>query len=106
MLLANDDDGQLALAVSRSWRAAVPTPARAVTAPDTLLALRCVARVLTADWSLVRADIRLLICPLQWSPAALAADWSLVRADIRLLICPLQWSPAALAALATVDSFA
>ena len=68
-----DDDGQLGLAVSRSWRAAVPTPARAVTTPDKLLALRCVARVLTADWRLVRADFRLLICPLQWSPAALAA---------------------------------
>src|SRR5271166_3481729 len=68
-----DDDGQLGLAVSRSWRAALPTPARAVTAPDTLLALRCVARVLTADWTLVSADVRLLICPLQWSPAALAA---------------------------------
>ena len=68
-----DDDGQLGLAVSRSWRAAVPTPARAVTVPDTLLALRCVARVPTADWSWVRADVRLLICPLQWSPAALAA---------------------------------
>ena len=68
-----DDDGQLWLAASRSWRAAADTPPSAVTTPDTLLALRCVARVLTADWSVVRADFRLLICALQWAPAALAA---------------------------------
>ena len=73
-----DDDGQLELAVFRSWRAAVDTPPSAVTTPDKLLALRCAARVLTADWSLVRADVRLLICPLQWAPAALAA---LLRLD-------------------------
>jgi len=59
--------------VFRSWRAAVPTPASAVTTPDRLLALRCVASVPTADWSVVRADVRLLICTLQLAWAALAA---------------------------------
>jgi hypothetical protein len=43
-----------------------------VTTPDTLLALRWVARVLTADWSLVRADLRFWTCPLHKAPAALA----------------------------------
>jgi hypothetical protein len=66
-------DGQLESAVFRSWRAAADTPASAVATPDRLLALRCVARVLTADWSVVRADVRLLICPLQLAWAALAA---------------------------------
>ena len=59
------------LAVSRSWRAAADTPAIVVITPDTLLALRCVTRVLTADWSLVRADLRFWICPLHRLPAEL-----------------------------------
>jgi hypothetical protein len=42
-----------------------------VTTPDTLLALRSVARVLTADWRLVRADLRFWTCPLHKEPAAL-----------------------------------
>jgi hypothetical protein len=42
-----------------------------VTTPDTLLALRWVARVLTADWSVVRADLRFWTCPLHKVPAAL-----------------------------------
>jgi hypothetical protein len=42
-----------------------------VTTPDTLLALRWVARVLTADWSFVRADLRFWTCPLHKAPAAL-----------------------------------
>ncbi len=68
-----DDDGQLGVVASRSWCAAVLTPATAVTTADKLLALRCEARVPMADWSLLRADVRLLICAFQWSPAALAA---------------------------------
>jgi hypothetical protein len=42
-----------------------------VTTPDTLLALRSVARVLTADWSVDRADLRFWTCPLHKAPAAL-----------------------------------
>jgi hypothetical protein len=41
-----------------------------VTTPGTLLALRWVARVLTADWSVVRADLRLPTCSLHRAPAA------------------------------------
>ena len=80
-------DGQLESAVFRSWRAAADTPASAVTTPDRLLALRCVARVPTADWSVVRADVRLLICPLQLAWAALAA---LDRLDSQLRLNVLQ----------------
>jgi hypothetical protein len=50
----------------------VDTPAIAVTTPDRLLALRWVASVPTADWSVLRADVRLLICALQLVWAALA----------------------------------
>jgi hypothetical protein len=66
-----DGDGQLGLAASRSCRAAADTPPSAVTTPDTLLALRWVARVLTAVWSLVRADLRFWTCPFHKAPAAL-----------------------------------
>jgi hypothetical protein len=48
----------------------VDTPPTAVSTPDTLLAFRWVARVLTADWSLVRADLRLPTCSLHTAPAA------------------------------------
>lgn len=64
-------DGQLGLAASSSWRAALDTPPIAVTTLDTLLALRSVARVLIADRSLVTAEFRLLICSLHRVPAAL-----------------------------------
>ncbi len=66
-----DADGQRELAAVRSWRPATDTAASAVTTPDTLLALRSVASVLTEVWSLVRADFKLPICPLHWLPAAL-----------------------------------
>ena len=66
-----DADGQRELAAVRSWRPATGTAAIAVTTPDTLLALRSVARVLTEAWSLVRADFKLPICSLHWLRAAL-----------------------------------
>jgi len=47
------------------------TAAIAVTTPDTLLALRSVASVLTEVWSLVRVDFKLPIWSLHWLPAAL-----------------------------------
>ena len=66
-------------AVSSCW-VAVDTSLIAETTPETLLALRCVASVLTADWRLVSAALRLAVCPLQWSPAALVRldrlDWT------------------------------
>ena len=75
-----DADGQRALAAVRSWRPAVATAAIAVTTPDTLLALRSVASVLTEVWSLVRADFKLPTCALHWLPAALLRldrfDWT------------------------------
>lgn len=67
----SEGDGQLGLAAFRSWRAAVDTAPIAVTTPDTLLALRSLARVLTAPWSLVSAELRLLVCALHSVPAAL-----------------------------------
>jgi hypothetical protein len=42
-----------------------------VTTPDTLLTLRSVARVLTEDWAVVRADLRFWTCALHKVPAAL-----------------------------------
>ncbi len=47
------------------------TAAIAVTTPDTLLALRSVASVLTEAWSLVRADFKFPICSVHWLLAAL-----------------------------------
>jgi hypothetical protein len=67
----SDGDGQLGVAAFRSWRAAVDTARSAVTTLDTLLALRSVARVLTAAWSLVNAELRLLVCALHSVPAVL-----------------------------------
>ena len=75
-----DADGQRAVAAVRSWRPATETAAIAVTTPDTLLAFRSVASVLTEVWSLVRADFKLPICSLHWLPAALPRldrfDWT------------------------------
>ena len=47
------------------------TAAIAVTTPDTLLAFRSVASVLTEVWSLVTTDFKLPICSLHRLPAAL-----------------------------------
>lgn len=66
-----DADGQRELAAVRSWRPAMGTAAIAVTTPDTLLAFRSVASVLTEVWSLVRTDFKLPICSLHRLPAAL-----------------------------------
>jgi hypothetical protein len=58
---------------------AVDTPLIAETTPDTLLALRWVVNVLTADWRVVRADFTLAIGSLNWLLAVLdrldRLDW-------------------------------
>ncbi len=73
---------------------AVDTPLIAATTPDTLLALRSVVSVLTADWRVVRADLTLPIGPLNWPPVVLARldrfDW---------MSCPAVLSSLAVLAL-------